>query len=132
MLLVKLVLPQQQDLQMDFQLTASASICDERSTSFHRIFNYAPVTFFHFDLLRSVPKAKKLTFRRPKNYSFLKLRKRNLSFPERCKPFCPAKKNPIYSLFSFLSHLICMPPVDLTRSQCQSFLRSNALELVTK
>ena len=48
MLLVKLVLPQQQDLQMDFQLTASASICDERSTSFHRIFNYAPVTFFHF------------------------------------------------------------------------------------
>jgi len=50
---------QQQDLQMDFQLTASASICDERSTSFHRIFNYAPVTFFHFDLLRSVPKAKK-------------------------------------------------------------------------
>ena len=50
---------QQQDLQMDFQLTASASICDERTTSFHRIFNYAPVTFFHFDLLRSVPKAKK-------------------------------------------------------------------------
>ena len=48
MLLVKLVLPQQQDLQMDFQLTASASICDERSTSFHRIFNYAPVTFCHF------------------------------------------------------------------------------------
>ena len=48
MLLVKLVLPQQQDLQMDFQLTASASICDERSTSFHRIFNYAPITFFHF------------------------------------------------------------------------------------
>lgn len=65
MLLVKLVLPQQQDLQMDFQLTASASICDERSTSFHRIFNYAPVTFFHFDLLRSVPKAKKFTFRGP-------------------------------------------------------------------
>lgn len=75
---------------MDFQLTASASICDERSTSFHRIFNYAPVTFFHFDLLRSVPKAKKQTFRRPKNYSILKWRKRNLSFPERCKPFCPA------------------------------------------
>jgi len=75
---------------MDFQLTASASICDERSTSFHRIFNYAPVTFFHFDLLRSVLKAKKFTFRRPKNYSFLKWRKRNLSFPERCKPFCPA------------------------------------------
>jgi hypothetical protein len=82
MLLVKLVLPQQQDLQMDFQLTASASICDERSTSFHRIFNYAPVTFFHFDLLRSVLKAKKFTFRRPKNNYFL-------TKVEKAEPFFP-------------------------------------------